>query len=1152
MNTLRTFCHLISLLLIASIGLAQSGSPLKTGFKNPPQSARPVVWWHWTNGNVTKEGITKDLEWMARSGIGGFQAFDVSIGGGQEVAKKIGYMTPEWLELIRHTAAEADRLDLDMTMVTAAGWSETGGTWVKPQEAMKKLVWSQMQVHGVTPFTGQLPQPPSVSGPIRDMAKASRTPLGPNEPTFYKDQRILAYRTPDAELTTATPIITNQNGERLEATPLLDDNLTSALQLAIPKADKPVYLQFEYPTAFTARTFALALGDAGVFPSKAMRPGYVQVSSDGKNFQTLFALPGVQHDIRALPVRTFSFPDVTARFFRVVFVAGSGITTVGGPDDVSPYFGATTPPTTFAVAEAIFSSGGRVNRWEDKAAFAPLFAFDGIKTPTLHQSAVINGTDIMDLTPFVQPDGTIKIVANKSEIQNPRSEIALPVGNWTILRMGYSLTGAKNGPAQRDATGLEVDKLSKEHLQSYMRQWSNPIAQALGPLYGKRLKYFLVDSYEADAQNWTDNMPDEFKARRGYDLTRFLPVLAGRVVESAEVSDRFLWDFRLTLAEMLVDNHYAAITDLAHQQGIKTYGEVAGISLPIIQDALRNKASVDIPMGEFGMTQGLGSGADKEWTSPADLEAQKGYAGANDRLNAHQADVREAASAAHVYGKKVVAAESWTGGGYEAPAALKFIGDYWSTQGINQFIFHTSAHQPLDTKPGNTMVGTHFNRNITWAEQARPFVDYLTRNQFMLQEGRFVADIAYYLGEDIPVAVPYWEKAYPESPEGYDYDFVNTEILYRFTVENGQLVMPNGMRYRLLVLPNKTTMTPRTLAKLAELIRNGATVVGHKPERSPSLVDYPAADGQVMALANEVWGGADGRFIFQHLYGKGQVFWNAPLEGVLNQAGVKNDLAYTRPHTNTRLSWMHRRYADTDYYFVLNMRNQPEEVAITCRVSGKKPERWNADKGTSEPVSYTMANGFTTVTLRLNPQESVFLVFSEATSQPAMALPARAVTSLLSFTVPWQVSFPPKSGAPSQVSLASLTSWTNHTEDGVNYFSGTATYTKEINVLGNWLSARNALLLDLGLVKDIAVVKINGVLADTLWKAPYVTEVTKLLRPGKNKVEILVTNQWDNRIVGDAKLPEGKRILQTPSLFGGASQVKESGLLGPVVLKASK
>lgn len=1109
-------------------GFAQDTNVLKEGFLNPPHEAKPLVWWHWTGSNVTKEGITKDLEWMKRTGMGGFQAFDVAIGGGQTVDKKIKYRSPEWFELIRHTAAEADRLGIDMTLVTAAGWSETGGTWVKPKEAMKKLVWSQTKVIGGKFFKGILPQPPSINGAIRNLPKLRSE----KDVTFYEDQRVLAYKTPQSELEMLVPKITNHKGEIIEAKALFDDDLTTEITVDVPKKGESVYFQFEYQKPFTARSFSFAMGGAGMFPSAIMRKGYVQASEDGKVYKTLFALPGAQHDVRALPVRTFSFPAVTARYFRLVFVEGSAITTVGGPDDFGGFGMPSSAPESFEITEAIFNSGARVNRWEDKANFAPMFAFESLKTAAVSESATIRTADVIDLTAKMKADGTL--------------QWNVPAGNWTILRMGYSLTGAKNGPAIPEATGYEVDKLSKEHLQSYLSQWSDPISEAMGSLFGKSMKYFLVDSYEADAQNWTENMIPEFKTRRGYDPIPYLPVLAGRIVESAEVSDRFLWDFRLTIAEMLVDNHYAAITDFAHKQDVKTYGEVAGISMPVIQDALRNKNAVDIPMAEFGMGQGLGS--DGSWTSPADLDTQKAYGGANDRLNAHQSDVREAASAAHIYGKKVVGAESWTGGGYEAPADLKFIGDYWCTQGINQIIFHTSAHQPLDTKPGNTMVGTHFHRNITWAEKAKPFVDYISRNQFMLQSGRFVADIAYYLGEDIPAVVPYWEKLSNEAPSGYDYDFVNTEILNRFEVQNGELVLPSGMRYKVLVLPEKTTMTLAVLNKIAELVKNGAVIVGPKPEKSPSLVGYPNVDNEVALKANEVWGGADGKFIYQNNFGQGKVFWNAPLLGIFGEMGLKKDIDYTMPHTNTKLSWMHRKTENEDYYFLLNMRNQTEDLEVQFRIEGKIPELWYADKGTIRPLAYKIRNGLTTVKLHLEPQESVFVVFQEPAIQNEVILSENKAVNLVNLDSSWEVSFPENSGAPKKVTLDKLVSWTEHTNDGVKYFSGTATYTKSFEVKKSWIKPDSGIWLDLGIVKDIAVVSVNGIEIETLWKAPYQVDISKFVKSGTNKLEIKVTNQWDNRIIGDEKLPKEKKIVQSTSGFGVSKELKASGLIGPVSL----
>lgn len=1097
-------------------------------FKNPPHSAKPIVWWHWVGGNVTKEGITKDLEWMQRVGIGGFQAFDVSIGSGQNIEKKVSYYSPEWLALIGHTATEAQRLGLDMTIVTAAGWSETGGTWVKPNEAMKKLVWSQTNVEGGKLFNEKLPLPPTNNGPIRNLPKRGTTAESQN---YYADQLVLAYKTPESELDVSIPKVTNHLGDSIDFKALFDEDLTSKITMPVPKTDKQVYLQFEYEKPFTARSFSFALLGNANYHSTYMRAGYVQASEDGINYKTLFALPGAQHDVRAIPVRTFSFPEVTAKYFRVVFTTGGGNSTVGGPDDFGGFRQPTSPPTTFDISEAIFSAAAKVNRWEDKASFAPLFAFENLKTPVFSPKNVINPSEVIDLTSKMKSDGSL--------------EWQVPSGNWTVMRFGYSLTGAKNGPAMPEATGYEVDKLSKTHLESYMTQWSNPLKAALGENFGKSLKYYLIDSYEADAQNWTETMIGEFTNRRGYSPLKYLPALAGKIIESSEVSDRFLWDFRLTLAEMLVDNHYAFVTDFAHKQGIKTYGEVAGISLPIIQDALRNKNSVDIPMAEFGMGKGLGT--DGNWTSPADLETQKAYSRANERLNAHQSDVREAASAAHIYGKKVVGAEAWTGGGYESPSELKFIGDYWLTQGINQIIFHTSAHQPLDTKPGNVMVGTHFHRNITWAEQAKPFVEYISRNQFLLQEGRSVADIAYYLGEDIPVSVPYWEKLKYEMPEGYDYDFVNAEILLCFEIENGELTLPSGMRYKVLVLPNKTTMTPAILSKIMALVKAGANIVGPKPLKSPSLVGYPTADNEVATNANELWGQADGQYIYQSGYGKGKIFCNTPLLGVLGQIEVEKDLSYTKPSMDTKLSWIHRKTADADFYFVLNMRNHTEDLDVKFRIDGKMPELWYADQGVFKPVSHKIENGTTTIKLHLDPQESLFIVFQKPALQNEFVINEKKETSSLKLIDNWKISFTEPLGNQKEILLNQLSSWTNNVDETIKYFSGTATYTNDFEIKKS--SPQSTLMLDLGVVKDIATVIINGKEIETLWKAPYTLDISNAVAIGKNKLEIKVTNQWDNRIIGDRNLPKEKKILSSAPAFGVSAKLKDSGLLSSVVLK---
>lgn len=1115
---------------------------LYQNFINPPQSALPRTWWHWTGSNITKEGITKDLEWMKRSGIGGFMLFDVSIGMGQEVKDKKVFFTPEWFDMLKHAVSEAERLGLEMTMHSSAGWSETGGPWVKPKEAVKKLVWSETKLAGRQRYSDKLPQPPSTIGAIRNLEKP-RGGFGFDsdarpDPAIYVDEKVIAWPTiePEGDISLLTPKISSSFGS-FDPTALLDDDLQTKCSIPKPTTDNSVWFQYEYDQPVTVYAFSVALNLTGIFGSSNMRSGFVKASNDGIHYTTIVTMPGAQHDIRAIPVRTWSFSRVTAKYFRIEFTTGSGITTVGGPDDGGFFAG--KPSNEFDVLEAKFYSSPRVNRWEDKANFAPFFDFESVPTPDFNPGEVIPLSNVIDLSSKMKTDGTLNW--------------DVPKGNWTILRMGYSLTGAKNSPAVPAGTGYEVDKLSKEYLKAYYQEYTEKLKSTLGNLYGTRLQYFLVDSYEADAQNWTDNIILEFKKRRGYDPTPYLPVLAGWVVQNAEVSDRFLWDFRRTIANLLAEYHYEAFSDLAHAQGIKVYSEAAGISLPVIQDALLNKSKVDIPMGEFGMTQGLS--ASGQWMTADELQKEHAYRGAGDRMNAHQADVREAASAAHIYGKPIVATESWTGGSYESPADLKPIGDYWNTQGVNRFIFHTSTHQPLDTKPGNAMVGTHFHRNITWAEQAKPFFTYLARNSYLLQQGEFVADIAYFLGEGIPSAVPYWKTLSPAPPDGYDYDFINTEILLDQTlVKDGKVVLNSGMQYEVLVLPDIREMTLPVLEKVKELVNNGATVVGTKPVKSPSLAGYPRVDEQIRELANKIWGDCDGELVFHHAYGKGQVYWGIEdMEGILAEKGVMKDVEYTKPNFNTRIKWIHRQAGTTDIYFISNQRDQKENLKLSLRISGKQPEIWHSDNGKTEMVSYKIDHDRTIILLQLEPDESIFVVFRKETSNDQLEIPVPKEKVIQLVGGSWEVRFAPDLGAPERIIFPALISWTDHENQGVKYFSGTATYLKEIELSKADLKGVDKVILDLGEVKDIAQVFINGEPVEILWKKPYSTDISTVVKPGKNKLTIKVTNEWTNRIAGDSVLPDDEKILSGTGLrFGpkrGTPSLKESGLIGPVLIK---
>jgi hypothetical protein len=1106
-----------ALLTVIGVGLIGAGTvfaqtngdALGEGFRNPPDSAKPRTWWHWTNGNVTEDGVTKDLEWMKRSGIGGFQLVDVAAGSGQEIEKKINFGTPEWYHAVRHSAEEAKRLGLEMSIFSSPGWSEAGGPWMKPEQAMKKLVWSETSLQGPMTFGGKLAEPPSNEGPVRDLLVG---PRGTSSPKFYADSAVIAYRTPADEVPMASvrPKATTNAGP-IDAAVLMDDSLNTSVNLAAPAGGGPAWLQYEFEKPYTAR--AMTIGSHNRIPV-----GRILASDDGINFRTIAVMPGPQ-GYHSAAVRTYAFPAVTAKFFRVE-LDGAGLT----PAAVI-HGGTAIPAPEYTLTEAILYSDARVNRWEDKGAFGSLMdVYDVVPTPAAPGGAEIARGEIVDLTSKMDKDGTL--------------HWDVPAGKWTILRMGYSLTGAKNRPATAAGLGYEVDKLSAKYVRSYFHGYMDPIQEHLGDLTGSTLQYMTMDSWEAGMQNWTDEMIAEFRRRRGYDPTPYLPVLAGRVVESAEVSDRFLWDFRRTLADMFADDFYGTMDSELKQKGMKAYSEASGVALEIPEDTLLNKSKVDIPMAEF-------------WVHALHPESM------------YFVDVRGAASAAHVYGKPIVATESFTGGGYESPYTLKKVADYWFAQGVNRLVFHTSAQQPLDTKPGNTMVGTHINRNITWAEQAKPFMTYVARVSYLLQQGQPVADLAYLLPEGAPSTMPFWGAGLqPAPPNGFDYDYVNTDVLLnRMSVaSDGRVTLADGMSYRVLVLPPTTQMTPEVLRKLHEMVSEGATVVGPRPTQSPSLLHYPEADTEVRALAVDLWGDTDGVTDTQHAFGKGMVYWGLSLDEVLERLKVAQDFT-TSGTLDAAPVWVHRRTEDSDLYYVANQADGPKHIDARFRVSGKDVQVWRPMSGKEENASYSSQNGFTTVPLDLAERESVFLVFRHAASKASRIEPVATEKQLAALAGPWDVRFQENLGAPAEMRMEKLASWTDSADPGVKYFSGTATYAKTVQAPASWFHSGQHVYLDLGRVRDIAEVTVNGVSAGVTWAPPYRVDVTSALRPGVNKLEIRVTNEWTNRQIGDRLLPPEKRVLSSPNGrgaaqggggFGRPQTLAESGLLGEVRLVADR
>jgi hypothetical protein len=1110
---------LVSTLALPAVA-QNPNSSLEAGFKTPPNSAKPRVWWHWMNGNITEEGIKLDLEWMNRVGIGGFQNFDASLGTPKLVDKRLIYMTPEWKQVFLFTTKLADQLGLEEAIAGSPGWSESGGPWVKPGQGMKKVVWSEIRVEGGKPVSGPLPHPPTVSGPMQNLplfdflAMTSGKPPTAG-PTFYADTAVIAYRAPgsDVPVEALQPKITSSGG-KLDLTLLTDGDLVHTTQLPKAEAEQQSWVQYEFATPQTMHAVTLVLNDPGAAAANmfgaAASLADVEASDDGQTFRKLADIPNDGGD-----EHTIAFAPTSARWFRVAFTnkasAGFGGDMTFDVDNPFGDFGGAKPNPNFEIAELVLHPGARVSRFEEKAGFANLVGLDSFATPPVAPGDAIQKSDIVDLTSKMHPDGTL--------------DWTPPEGHWVVLRFGYSLTGITNHPASPEGTGLEVDKLSREDVKEYMNTYLDNYKSAVGDLMGKRgLQYVINDSWEAGTANWTDDLVAEFTKRRGYDPRPWMPVLAGRVIQSAQDSDRFLWDFRKTLGDLLAENHYDQINDILHQRGLGHYGESHEEGRAFIGDGMEVKRHNDVPMSAM-------------WTQrPGVNKEQYGY----------NADIRESASVAHIYGQNLVAAESLTassGAWAWSPATLKPTADKEMAMGLNRFVIHTSVHQPLlDQRPGLALgpFGQWFNRNETWAEQAKPWVSYLSRSSYLLQQGRFDADVAYFYGEDSNLTALFAKKG-PDIPEGYNFDYFNADALvHLLTVRDGQLATPSGMRYRVLALdPHSQHMSLPVLRKIRDLVEAGGIVAGAKPADTPSLADDPQL---FQSIADELWGSGGGNSV-----GKGRVYGDRKLDDVLAELHVGRDFDYTKPAADTSLLFVHRKLADGDLYYVDHRNDRDETLDATFRVDGKEAELWHADTGTVEPASYQIAHGRTTVPLHLEPWGTVFVVFRKPATAPSRTLPKTTDSPVATVDGPWDLSFESNLGAPAKITLDKLASWGDNADDGVKYFSGKGTYTKTVEAPADWFQTGAKLSLDLGEVKNLAEVTINGKPLGIVWKAPYRVDITSALKPGENTVEIRVTNAWVNRIIGDRQPNVAKTYTFTsPKFYKADSKLVASGLLGPV------
>ena len=781
-----------------------------------------------------------------------------------------------------------------------------------------------------------------------------------------------------------------------------------------------------------------------------------------------------------------------------------------------------------------------------------------------------------------------------------------PEGTWTIIRYGWTCTGASTSTNSDGWSGLSLDHLNPQAFKKFSDDVIIPLINT-AKAAGNSVHFLQTDSWEMGNVGWTNNFAAEFKKFRSYDLFPYLPVLTGRVVETVDQSNRFLHDYRRTIGDCIATYHYQLFSDLAHANGMGIHPESGGPhSAPV--DALSVMAISDFPQGEFWATSNTHRIKDDE------------------RLA-----VKQSASVAHTNGKRFVAAEGPTTIGPQwerAPRELKANIDRVFCSGVNRIVWHTFTSSPKEFGlPGNEyFAGTHLNPNVTWWKQAGDFISYLNRCSYLLSQGLFVADVLYYYGDDVPSFV-FVKEDIKDLAFGHDWDKCSKDVLLnKAYVKDNKLFFPDGMSYRLLVLPNEYAIDLALLRKLEALVKAGLTIVAPRPVQTTSLTNFPAGDKEINVIAARMWGAIDGVKITENKYGKGKVIFGKDVNTVLIEKKSMPDFAFTGTRENTALDYIHRTGKGMDIYFVANrfgkkgiddfefrydpsLPNRYEQVECSFRVKGMVPELWDPITGQAqEIVTWREENGRTFIPLCFEPEGSKFIVFRKQAPSPHIiklekdgrslfpeneykdidtplieifktAMGTSSVVSVpgnytltwsngktgtvrcsqpntvLPLTDNWQISFDTAWGGPAMIQTDTLQSWTAFSDTGIKYYSGTAVYKKNF-IISEGLLKETKAVLDLGNVLEMASVTVNGHKMAVRWCAPFRFDITQYVHTGDNQLEVEVVNLWPNRLIGDSQLPQAQRRTQTNikkyEQPGSEKYLRESGLLGPVKLQFLK
>jgi hypothetical protein len=1099
-------------------------------FKNPPQTAKVNTWWHWVNGNISKEGITKDLESMKLQGISQATILNVGSWTPMEIVKPpVKFYTEEWFDMYKWALQEANRLGITIGVHNCDGWSTSGGPWITPEQSMKQYVWTKTTIEGGKDITIQLEKPQVLYNFYRDAAVVA----------FPVDGKSNSYQE-------AKPQVTLDKADA--GTVLNDGNPLSELKIKTGEA-----ITVSFSKEFSADK--LVIFPRMVFDwadmTKITSKFSLSSSNDGVNYQKI-------KDINVVGVNqslSFSFTETKSKYFKLECDSSWA---------------------EYAVSELELLKAAEEPDWAPKISgfLEKIGSVKGTSESKYELTATNNlkgipENSIIELTSLVSPEGILKWKA--------------PKGNWRVIRFGYTTTGKKNGPATPEGTGLEVDKMDREALDFHFNSFAGKLLQASGKYTGNTFKFLLIDSWECNFQNWTQQFPREFKARRGYDIKTWIPVLCGEVVENTKMSEAFLHDFSKTISDLIDVNYFSHFKDLCHQNKLEMHAEIIygnNGDYPAL-DILRSNKYPDMAMTEF-------------WANPN-----------GNQFPEYQPTDRPTPGfptyAALACNKQIIGSEAYTGYAHysESPADLKPFGDAAFCQGINQIILHSYVLQAKDMNPGATLMkfAAHFNRNNPWWEYARGWMDYQARVQYILQKGEPVVDVIFFAGDQLP---QYFSKSIVnELPYGTQANACNFEMLQQAKVIDGKISFGGKQSFPILTLPKTTTMDFETLKQIARLVNDGAVIYGPKPLEMLSVSEIKNSTPEFSKLADALWGKTS-----ENQYGKGKMISGKTIGEVFKQLKVLPDLT-TNSNDPKEIMFIHKRLDDLDIYYVFNQQNKPMNRELVFRVSGKTPEIWNPENGTiSKPAVFATNQNQTRIPLSFKAYESKMIIFKN--EKPAQFIQAVSLSGKpifpytsannspeipgatfknrkfnftsnqsgeYSFTTntsqilkqnlvqansveianfKGKIEFAPISDEVIKpIEITKMKSLTEFDDPAIKYFAGKAKYILSFSAPEGFVNEGDSIVMNLGNMDATAEVRLNGKLLAYAWKPNTELSVSGLLKV-ENTLEVTVADVCRNRFIGDLiQFGEVKSLFTTSpitEILNKDMPLKPSGLMGPLKL----